>query len=195
MPQALRSQAQLVDWCFVLPEFRRVTFTQRVFHRSISNPGVFIGGYATSGHVPTGEHFLHNRLSAELPNPPSAGLMGAMDDSDHNTRSNVPAVVAARPAITTRRAAQRLTRWDSGSLTDRLRRGSQHPAVIGSLATAAGLLLHAGLRWALTSPSESAGFAGSAIIPTPSTVTPVESIVQFSRTVVVETWTVRSRRI
>jgi hypothetical protein len=121
--------------------------------------------------------------------------MGAMDDSDYSIRSNLPAVVAARPAIITRRAAQRLTRWDSGGLTDRLRRGSQHPAVIGSLATAAGLLLHAGLRWALSSQSQSAGLAGSAIIPTPSTVTPVESVVQFSRTVVVETWTVRSRRI
>jgi hypothetical protein len=127
--------------------------------------------------------------------PPSGGLMGAMDDSDHNTRSSLPAVVAAQPVIRTRRAAQRLTRWHPGGLPDRLRRGSQHPAVIGSLATAAGLLLHAGLRWALASQGQSTGGPGSAVIPAPSTVKPGESIVEFSRTVVVETWTVRSRRI
>jgi hypothetical protein len=121
--------------------------------------------------------------------------MGAMDDSDHNTRSSMPAVVAARPVISTRRAAQRLTRWHSSGLPDRLRRGSQHPAVIGSLATAAGLLLHAGLRWALTSQGQSTAMGGSAIIPTPSTMEPGEALMQFSRTVVVETWTVRSRRI
>jgi hypothetical protein len=121
--------------------------------------------------------------------------MGAMDDSDHNTRSRLPAVVAARPAIRPQQAAQRLTRWHSGGLPDRLRRGSQHPAVIGSLATAAGLLLHAGLRWALAAQGQASGISGSAITPVPSTMKPGESIVEFSRTVVVETWTVRSRRL
>lgn len=120
--------------------------------------------------------------------------MGAMDDSDHNTRSSLPAVVVTRPVIRTRQVAQRLTRWHSGGLPERLRRGSQHPAVIGSLATAAGLLLHAGLRWALTSQGQSTAIGGSGIIPTHSTMKPGESVVQFSRTVVVETWTVRSRR-
>jgi hypothetical protein len=121
--------------------------------------------------------------------------MGAMDDSDHTPRSHLPAVVAAQPVLRKQRAAQRLSRWHSGGLPDRLRRGSQHPAVIGSLATAAGLLLHAGLRWALAAQGQSSGISGSAIIPAPSTMKPGESIVEFSRTVVVETWTVRSRRI
>jgi hypothetical protein len=121
--------------------------------------------------------------------------MGAMDDSEHNTRSSLPAVVAARPVIRTRQAAQGLTRWHASGLPDRLRRGSQHPAVIGSLATAAGLLLHAGLRWALTSQGQSTAIGQSGIIPRPLTTKPGETVVQFSRTVVVETWTVRSRRI
>lgn len=113
-----------------------------------------------------------------------------MDDSDHNTQSSLPAVVVARPAMRTNRAAQVLTRWQSGRLPDRLRSASRHPAVVGSLATAAGLLLDLGLRWAFRSPGQPERPAGSAIIP-PSHG---GSLVHFRRTVVVETWTVRSRR-
>ena len=64
----------------------------------------------------------------------------------------------------------------------------------GSLATAAGLMLRAGLRWALTPQGRSARLAGSAITPTPSAVTNDRSLVLFSRTVVIETWTLRDRR-
>jgi hypothetical protein len=121
--------------------------------------------------------------------------MGSMDDSDHNTQSSLPAVVVPRPVMRARRAQQRLPRWHSGRLPDRLRWASRHSAVAGSLATVAGLMLHAGLRWALTPQGRSARLARSAISPTPSTVTDGESLVLFSRIVVVETWTVRSRRI
>jgi hypothetical protein len=121
--------------------------------------------------------------------------MDGMDDSDRNTQSSLPAVVVPRPVMRARRAEQRPTRWHSGRLPDQLRRASRHPAVTGSLATAAGLILHAGLRWALTSQGQSARLAGSAITPTPSAVTKGESLVQFSRTVVIETWTLRTRRI
>ena len=121
--------------------------------------------------------------------------MDGMDDSDHNTQSSLPAVVVPRPVMRARRAEQRPTRWHSGRLPDLLRRASRHPAVAGSLATAAGLMLHAGLRWALTPQGQSARLAGSAITPTPSAVTNGGSLVLFSRTVVVETWTLRTRRI
>jgi hypothetical protein len=56
-------------------------------------------------------------------------------------------------------------------------------------------MLHAGLRWALTPQGQSARLAESAITPTPSAVTKGESLVLFSRTIVVETWTLRTRRI
>jgi hypothetical protein len=121
--------------------------------------------------------------------------MDGMDDSDHNTQSSLPAVVVPRPVMRARGAEQRPTRWHSGRLPDRLRRASRHPAVAGSLATAAGLMLHAGLRWALTPQGQSARLAGSAITPTPSAVTKSGSLVLFSRTVVVETWILRTRRI
>ncbi|MDQ3761008.1 MAG: hypothetical protein M3460_04715 [Actinomycetota bacterium] len=114
-----------------------------------------------------------------------------MDDSDHNGQSSLPAVAIPGPVM--RWAERPPTRWHSSRLPDRLRRASRHPAVAGSLATAAGLILHAGLRWALTSQGRFAGLAGSAITPTPSAVTNGRSLVLFSRTVVVETWTVRRR--
>jgi hypothetical protein len=117
-----------------------------------------------------------------------------MDDSDHNTQSTLPAVVLPRPVTRARWTEQRPTRWRSGRLPDRLRRASQHSAVAGSLATVAGLMLHAGLRWALTPQGRSARLTGSAITPAPSAVTDGESLVLFSRTVVVETWTVRGFR-
>lgn len=121
--------------------------------------------------------------------------MGSMDDSDHNTQSSLPAVVVPRPVMRARRAQQRLPRWHSGGLPDRLRWAGRHSAVAGSLATVAGLMLHAGLRWALTPQGRSARLARSAITPTPPAMTDGESLVLFSRIVVVETWTVRSRRI
>lgn len=125
---------------------------------------------------------------------PSDGLMDGMDDSDHNSQSSLPAVVVPRPVMRTRRVEPRPTRWHSGRLPDRLRRASQHPAVAGSLATAAGLMLHAGLRRALTSQGRSARLAGSAVTPAPSTVADGGLLVLFSRTVVVDTWIVRGRR-
>lgn len=121
--------------------------------------------------------------------------MDGMDDSDRNTHSSLPAVIAPRPVMRTHRTEQRPTRWHSGRLPDLLRRASRHPAVAGSLATAAGLMLQAGLRWALTPQGQSARLAGSAITPTPSPGTNGDSLVLFSRTVVVETWILRSRRI
>jgi hypothetical protein len=117
-----------------------------------------------------------------------------MDDSDRNTQSSLPAVVVPRPAMRAHPAEQRPTRWHSGRLPDRLRRASRHPAVAGSLATAAGLILQAGLRWALTPQGQSARLAGSAITPTPSAGINDESLVLFSRTIVVETWALRTRR-
>jgi hypothetical protein len=119
--------------------------------------------------------------------------MDGMDDYEHSTQPSLPAMVVARPVMRVRRAEQRLMRWHSGRLPDRLRRVSRHPAVVSSLATAAGLLVHAGLRWALTPQGRSVQLAGSAITPTSSS--DGGSLVLFSRTVVVETWTVLGRRI
>lgn len=120
---------------------------------------------------------------------------GAMSDRDHNTRSSLPALVFPRAVVRPRRAEQRLARWHSTRLPDLLRRASRYPAVTGSLATAAGLMIHAGLRWALVPEGRSERIAGSATTPTLSAVANGDSLVQYSRTVVVETWTVRRRRI
>jgi hypothetical protein len=76
-------------------------------------------------------------------------------------------------------------------LPDRLRSASRNPAVVGSLATAAGLLLDLGLRWAFRSQGQPERPAGSAIMAPPSHG---GALVHFRRTVVVETWTVRSHR-
>jgi hypothetical protein len=124
----------------------------------------------------------------------SDGLMDDMEDSDHNSQSSVPAVVVPRPVMRARRVEGRPTRWHSGTLPDRLRRASRHPAVAGSLATAAGLMLHAGLRRVLTPQGRSARLAGSGITPAPSTMADGKSLVLFSRTVVIDTWIVRGRR-
>lgn len=121
--------------------------------------------------------------------------MEAMNDRDHNTRSSLPAVVFPRPIVRPRRAEQRLTRWHSTRLPELLRRASRYPAVTGSLATAAGLMIHAGLRWALVPECRSAQIVRSATTPTLSAVANGDSLVQYSRTVVVEIWTVRRRRI
>lgn len=121
--------------------------------------------------------------------------MEAMNDRDHNTRSNLPAVVFPRPIVRPRRAEQRLTRWHSTRLPELLRRASRYPAVTGSLATAAGLMIHAGLRRALVPECRSAQIVRSATTPTLSAVANGDSLVQYSRTVVVEIWTVRHRRI
>lgn len=116
-----------------------------------------------------------------------------MDDSDHNTRSDLPAVIVPRPLVWARRMEQRPTRWHSSKLPDRLRRASRHPAVAGSLATAAGLMLRAGLRWALMPKDQSAQIGRSADTPTPAAVANGGSLTLLRRTVVVETWTVRHR--
>jgi len=138
--------------------------------------------------------FLSSFRRWQLQNTTSDGLMDGMDDSDRNTQSSLPAVVVPRPVMRARWAEQRPTRWHSGRLPDRLRRASRHPAVAGSLVTTAGLMLRAGLRWALTSQGRSARLAGSAINPMPSAVTNGRSLVLFRRTVVIETWTLRDRR-
>lgn len=115
-----------------------------------------------------------------------------MDDSDHNIQpDNLPAVVDPRPVTPVPLAQQPPTRWHSSTLPDRLRRASRHPAVAGSLVAAAGLLLHAGLRRTLPLPGQLAPLAGSAITPTPAASITGGSWVMFTRTVVVETWTVR----
>ena len=113
--------------------------------------------------------------------------MDGMDDSDHNT-SRLPAVVVPRPLIAGRWTPQRPARWQFGGLPDRLIRASRHPAVAGSLA-AAGLILHAGLRRALSLRGRS-----TRVTSTPPARTDGASVVLVSRTVMVETWTVRSRR-
>ncbi|MGH3602203.1 MAG: hypothetical protein ACRDQH_18315 [Pseudonocardiaceae bacterium] len=121
-----------------------------------------------------------------------------MDDCDHNTQAdndNLPAVVDPRPVIPAPGAQQRPTRWHSSTLPDRLRRASRHPAVAGSLVTAAGLLLHVALRRTLPAPGQLARLAGSAITPTPSAAITGESWVMFTRTVVVQTWTVRGPQL
>jgi hypothetical protein len=114
--------------------------------------------------------------------------MDDMDDSDYNIQPSLPAVIVPRAVMRARRAEQQPAPWHSGGLPDRLRRASRHPVVAGSLATVAGLMLQACLKRAFTPPT------GSAITPTPSAVTQGGSLVLFSRTVVVETWTVRGHR-
>lgn len=121
-----------------------------------------------------------------------------MDDRDHNTQAdndNLPAVVDPQPVIPAALAQQPPTRWHSSTLPDRLRRASRHPAVAGSLVTAAALLLHVGLRRTLPAPGQLARLAGSAITPTPSAGITGESWVMFTRTVVVQTWTVRGPQL
>src|SRR3978361_1751131 len=119
-----------------------------------------------------------------------------MDDSDHNAQPvNMPAVVAPPPMIPVPRAQQRPTRWHSSTLPDRLRRASRHPAVVGSLVTAAGLLLNASLRRTLPSPRPPAQLPGPATPPTPPALIANGSWVLFTRTVVVETWTVRGPQL
>ena len=114
--------------------------------------------------------------------------MDDMDESDHNTQSSPPAVIFPRPVMEPRRAEQQPGRWHSGRLPDRLRRASRHPAVAGSLATVAGLILEACLKRAFTAQT------GSAITPVSSSATNDDFVVLFRRTVVVETWTVRGDR-
>jgi hypothetical protein len=126
----------------------------------------------------------------------SDGLMDGMDDSDHNTHSSLPAVVVPRPVTRPRLPEQQPPRWHFSRLPDQLRRASRHPAVASSLATAAGLMLHAGLRWVLAPQGRSVRLAGSTPTPTPPGVTHNGgSLLLFSRTIVVETWTMRDRRI
>jgi hypothetical protein len=120
--------------------------------------------------------------------------MDGMDNSDHNSQSSLPAVVVPRPVVPARWTEQRPTRWRSGKLPDRLRRASRHPAVASSLATAAGLILQAGLRRALTPQGRSARHGGSAITPASSAAADGGLLVLFSRTVVVDTWIVRGHR-
>jgi hypothetical protein len=120
--------------------------------------------------------------------------MEDMDESDHNTQSSPPAVIFPQPVMDPRRAEQQPARWHSGRLPDRLRRASRHPAVAGSLATVAGLILEACLKRAFTPPTGSAGPAGSTVTPAHPAVPDGGFEVLFRRTVVVETWTVRGER-
>jgi hypothetical protein len=115
-----------------------------------------------------------------------------MDHPDH-TPAQLPAVVVPPPVLSLRRAEHLPTRW--GGLPDRLRGASRHPAVAGSLATAAGLVLHAGLRWALTASGRSAQLVGSAVTPAPSTATNEPYVVLLRRTITIDTWIVRGGRV
>jgi hypothetical protein len=125
---------------------------------------------------------------------PERGLIAGMDDYDRGTQANLPAVVVPRAVTRASWADQRLTRWHLGDLPDQLRRACRHPVVVGSLTVAAELIAHAGLRWALAARGQSAGLAESAIAPTPATVPDGESVVLYRRTIVVESWMVRSCR-
>jgi hypothetical protein len=117
--------------------------------------------------------------------------MDGMDDPEH-----LPAVVAPRPVLPARPVRNQPTRWNQlGTLPDRLRRASRHPAVASSLATAAGLALHAGLRWALAAHGRSAQPVGTAVTPASSAMTNDPGLVLFRRTIVIDTWIVRGRRI
>ncbi len=126
-----------------------------------------------------------------------------MDDFDHDSQSdtqptepdNLPAVVDPGPVSPAPRVQQRPARWHASTLPDRVRRASQHPAVAASLVTAVGLLLHAGLRRTLPSAAELARLAKPAIAPTPSAPISGESWVRFTRTVVMETWTVHGPQL
>jgi hypothetical protein len=116
--------------------------------------------------------------------------MGGMDDPEH-----LPAVVVPRPVLPARPVRYQPARWEQLSkLPDRIRRASRHPAVAGSLATAAGLALHAGLRWALAAQGRSAQPMESAVTPLPSPMTGDPGLVLFRRTVVIDTWIVRGRQ-
>ena len=117
-----------------------------------------------------------------------------MDHPDH-TPAQLPAVVVPQPVSSFRRVPYSPTRWELGGLPDRLRRASRHPAVASSLATAAGLALHAGLRWALTASGRSAQLVGSAATPVPSAPTNDPGVVLLRRTIVVDTWIVRGGRV
>jgi len=117
-----------------------------------------------------------------------------MDDYDRRAQANLPAVVVPRSVTRASRANQRLTRWHFDGLPDQLRRACRHPVVVGSLTVAAELVAHAGLCWALGARGRSAGPAESAMARTPATVPDGESVVLWRRTVVVESWMVRSSR-
>lgn len=118
--------------------------------------------------------------------------MGDMDHPDQ-TPAELPAVVVPRPVLRPRQAQPQPARWDFARLPDQLRRASRHPAVASSLATAAGVLLHAGLRWALTAQGRSGQVVGPAVTPTPTTVTNDPGVVFFRRIVVIDTWIARGR--
>jgi hypothetical protein len=125
---------------------------------------------------------------------PREGLIAGMDDDDWRAQVNLPAVVVPRSVTRASQANQRLTRWPVGGLPDQLRRACRHPVVVGSLTVAAELIAHAGLRWALAARGHSAEPAESAIARAPTTVPDGESVLLYRRTVVVESWMVRSRR-
>jgi hypothetical protein len=120
--------------------------------------------------------------------------MSGMDHLDH-TPGQLPAVIVPQPVLSSRPAQRPPARWDLGRLPDRLRQASRHPAVASSLATAAGLVLHAGLQWALTASGRSAQVVGSAVTPAPSTVTNEPCVVLLRQTITIETWIVRGGRV
>jgi hypothetical protein len=120
--------------------------------------------------------------------------MDGMNDFDHNSQSHLsqshlPAVLPPGSVMRAQQRNQRLTRWHSGSLPDRLRRASQHPAVASSMAALAGLVIQAGLRRALTPGSRSAPLARPTITPTASAASGGRTVVLISRTIEVRTWT------
>ena len=134
-----------------------------------------------------------NRLRIDFSQPQFRPWKIGHDD-DPPAQGNLPAVVAPPPALRGSPANQRLTRWHFDGLPDQLRRACRHPVVVGSLTVAAELVAHAGLCWALGARGRSAGPAESAMARTPATVPDGESVVLWRRTVVVESWMVRSSR-
>lgn len=101
-------------------------------------------------------------------------------DAERTTPSQLPAVLAPLPVLPVR------------GLPGRLRQMGRHPVVAGAL-TAAGLLLHAGLRRVLT-PRAAVGAGGSPLIAMPAQSARDGAFLLVRRTEVVEAWILRGQR-
>jgi hypothetical protein len=101
-------------------------------------------------------------------------------DAERNTPSQLPAVLPPLPVLRAR------------GLPERLRQMGRHPVVAGAVA-AAGLLLHASLRRALT-PRAAVGAGGSPLPAMPTEAARNGAFLLVRRTEVVEAWIVRGQR-
>jgi hypothetical protein len=112
-----------------------------------------------------------------------------MLNADHNNRLNLPARASRLPMG---RRDQRPTPLRSGRVAHWVRQ----PEVAGQLVAVVGLAaaLARGLRRTLMSADHSAPSSGTRLTPVRSTVAHGGPIVQYSRTVLMETLTVRGRR-